>query len=164
MNVDSLKAELEREVQTTRRFLERIPAEALTWRPHQKSFTAGALGSHLVDCIGWVETICLHDQFDIDPATFRPFGANSTAELLDGFEQQAAASLRAFGQLGNPDLAKTWQLSIRGKVRVARSKSEALRDFAFGHLAHHRGQLSVYLRLLDVPVPGAFGPTADEST
>ncbi len=128
----SLSAELAREVATTRRHLERIPADRFDWRPHPKSATAGALASHLVSCLAFVEPIAARDALDFDTSA-RPAEAREPGELLARFDVAAARAV------------------------------DALRDMALSHLVHHRGQLSVYLRLLGVPVPATYGPTADDA-
>jgi uncharacterized damage-inducible protein DinB len=162
MALESLIAEYANETKTTRRLLERIPADQLEWRPHQKSFTAGGLASHIVECMGWLESIFEHDEIDFDPSTFKPYHAASLPALLAAFDEKAADGNRILAGLDEAALRTPWRLKVRGKVRVERPKAEAFRDFTVSHIIHHRGQLSVYLRLLEVPVPGAYGPTADE--
>jgi uncharacterized damage-inducible protein DinB len=159
----SLLAELERETRTTRRHLERIPPDRFDWRPHPKSSTVGALASHLVACLAFVEPIVAQDELDFDPATHRPFRAPDTAALLAGFDETAARALGVVRGLAAHELDEPWRFKIRGALRFERTRAEALRDMTMSHLVHHRGQLSVYLRLLDVPVPATYGPTADEA-
>lgn len=163
MNIVEARALFERETGTTRRFLERLPDERLDWRPHPKSFTAGGLAAHLVQCVGWTEAIFGADELDFDPASYRPFAAISVAELLEAFDSKVAAGRRALASASDADLSRPWRLKIQGKVRLERPKLAAFSDFTIDHVIHHRGQLSVYLRLLEVPVPGAYGPTADET-
>ncbi|MET0552059.1 MAG: DinB family protein [Vicinamibacteria bacterium] len=159
----ALLAELERETRTTRRHLERIPAGRFDWRPHPKSTPAGALASHVVSCLRFVEPIVMQDALDFDPATHRPFQAGDPAALLAGFDETVARAAGALRALTGPALDDPWQFRIRGALRFEKARGEALRDMAFSHLVHHRGQLSVYLRLMDVPVPATYGPTADEA-
>lgn len=158
----TLLPEFSTEMRSTRRLIERIPSDRLDWRPHPKSFTVRDLARHLVDCVRWVEAIVAHDTFDIDPATYQPCQSSSVQALLADFDTHVS---RASGLLSEaePSIAEvTWRLMVRGTPRVERPKGEALRDFTLHHMIHHRGQLSVYLRLLDVPVPGVYGPTADD--
>ena len=162
MALESLIAEYRNETRTTRRLLERIPANQFEWRPHPKSFTAGGLASHIVECMGWLEPIFLHDEIDFDPSTFKPYRAASMPALLTTFDEKAEDGTRILAGVDEAALRTPWRLKMRGKVLVERPKAEAFRDFTVSHIIHHRGQLSVYLRLLDVPVPGAYGPTADE--
>jgi uncharacterized damage-inducible protein DinB len=158
----SLIAEYNHETRTTRRLLERIPAGQFGWRPHPKSFTAGALGSHIVDCVNWLDLIFTRDEVDVDPSTFRPYQAASLDALLTTFDEKVTSSKGILAGLDESALTAPWRLKLLGKVRVERPKAEAFRGFTVSHMIHHRGQLSVYLRLLDVPVPGSYGPTADE--
>jgi uncharacterized damage-inducible protein DinB len=158
----ALRSEFERETRATRRYLERVPPDRLEWRPHHKSFTVGELASHLVECVRWTDAIFSGDEFNVDPATFSPYQATSVPELLGTFDTDVARGVAVLAANGDDAMARTWRMKIKGKVRVERAKSDVFRDFTLSHLIHHRGQLSVYLRLLDVPVPGAYGPTADE--
>ena len=162
MHVDSIAREFDRETQTTRTHLERLPEDKLDWRPHEKSFTAGGLASHIVECVSWAEAIFNRDEFDFDPATYKAFTAVSVADLLKAFDERIAAGKQALARTVDADLLKPWQLKIKGRSRFEKPKADVFRDFTLSHLIHHRGQLSVYLRLLNVPVPGSYGPTADE--
>ncbi len=159
----TLADELTAETNRTRRHLERIPADRFDWRPHPRSSTVGALASHLVGCLGFVEPIVTQDETDFDPAAHRPFQAADPVALLAGFDQMAARASLVLRGLAEPDLDAPWRFKIRGVLRFERSRRDALRDMTLSHLIHHRGQLSVYLRLMDVPVPPTYGPTADES-
>lgn len=158
----ALSAELAREVATTRRHLERIPADRFDWRPHPKSATVGALASHLVSCLAFVEPIAARDALDFDPSA-RPAEAREPGELLAGFDVAAAGAVDALRGLDDARLDEPWRFRIMGTVRFEKPRGEALRDMALSHLVHHRGQLSVYLRLLGVPVPATYGPTADDA-
>lgn len=160
--ISEIVARFEREAASTRRFLERLPESRLDWRPHPKSYTARGLASHLVECLGWTESIFGADELDVDPATYRPYEAASLAQLLEDFDATVVAGRRALASASDADLERPWRLKISGKVRTERPKAAAFTDFTLDHVIHHRGQLSVYLRLLDVPVPGAYGPTADD--
>jgi uncharacterized damage-inducible protein DinB len=160
--VGSLLAEFEREAQTTRKHLERLPDDKFGWRPHQKSFTAGDLASHLVECIGWAHTICTQDELDIDPKTYKSYQAKSSAELLKTFDEKVATSRQALANATDETIIQTWRFKTMGRVRFEKTRAEVLRDFNLSHLIHHRGQFSVYLRLLDISVPGSYGPSADE--
>lgn len=158
----SLGEEFDHETRVTRRHFERLPEHHLDWRPHAKSFTLRDLASHVVECTGWAELILTRDAFDVDPRAFTPFRAESVAHLLAALDEKAELGRRALAAVTDVELQQPWRLTVGGRVRLERPKSSALRDFALSHLIHHRGQLSVYLRLLDVPVPGSYGPTADD--
>jgi len=157
-----LAEEFDREAAATRRLLERLPDRHFAWRPHPRSFTAGDLAAHIVDCLGWVVPVLGRADYDVDPATWRPFTATSSTALLAGLDAAAAAGRDAFAAASGTDLDAPWRFLIRGTLKWARPRAVVLRDFTFSHLAHHRGQFSVYLRLLDLPVPGVYGPSGDE--
>ncbi|HEV7473192.1 MAG TPA: DinB family protein [Pyrinomonadaceae bacterium] len=160
--VELLIDEFEHEAKTTRKHFERLPDEKLEWQPHEKSFTAGGLASHIVDCIGWAQPILNQDELDVDPAKLQFFSATSAADLLKTFDEKVGDCRQALARTTDEDLMKTWRLKIRGRVQVEKPKVAALRDFSLSHLIHHRGQFSGYLRLLDIPVPGSYGPSADD--
>ena len=162
MLVDAMAAELDHEARTTRRHLERIPADRFDWRPHAKSFTVGMLGSHLVDCIRWGESIFPLGELEMDPATYRPYMASSRDELLQEFDEVVERCRTSLVPMTDAALLEPWRLRLGGRVQVEKPRWLAFRDFTLSHLIHHRGQLSVYLRLLEVPVPGSYGPTADD--
>ena len=160
--IDSLIAEFEHEMQTTRKHLERLPEDKLEWRPHQKSFTAAGLASHITEMVSWTEAILNQDEIDFDPATYKPYIAASVADLLKTFDDNVAKSKQALAGATDDTLQQPWRLKIKGRVQVEKPRAAALRDFALSHMIHHRGQFSVYLRLLDIAVPGSYGPSADE--
>jgi uncharacterized damage-inducible protein DinB len=160
--IDSLIQEFDHEATTTRNHLERLPEEKLSWRPHQKSFTAGALASHIVECVGLADWVLDKDEFDVDPKTYQPYQATSVTDLLRTFDEKVASCKAALSGLDDTALMKPWRFKIMGRTRYEKPRAAVFRDFTLSHLIHHRGQLSVYLRLLDVPVPGAYGPSTDE--
>jgi len=160
--IDSLMMEFEHEAETTRKHLERLPDDKLDWRPHEKSFTAGALASHIVECIGWGDLIFDLDEFDIDPTTYKFYQATSVADLLKTFDDKVANCKQALARAADADLTQPWRLKVMGRLHFEKPRTVVFRDFTLNHLIHHRGQFSVYLRLLDVAVPGSYGPTADE--
>jgi uncharacterized damage-inducible protein DinB len=160
--IDSLLAEFAHETQTTRKHLERLPNDQLDWRPHAKSFTAGQLASHMVDCIRWTESIFAADELDMDPSAYRPFRATSVAALLETFDSEAVKATQVMASAADTSVTQPWRLKMHGKVWFEKPREAVFRDFTLSHLVHHRGQFSVYLRLLEVPVPGSYGPTADE--
>jgi uncharacterized damage-inducible protein DinB len=157
---DGLRLEFDRETKATRQYLARLPGDKLAWRPHAKSFTAGDLASHIVECVRWTGAIFGQDEFDA--TTFTPCRASSAEELLGTFDLDVRRGTLLLAGLDDWGLMSPWRMTIKGKLRFERPKAMVFRDFTLSHLIHHRGQLSVYLRLLDVPVPGAYGPTADE--
>jgi uncharacterized damage-inducible protein DinB len=161
--IDSLVREFEHEVQTTRKHLERLPNDKLDWRPHEKSFTTSGLASHIVECVGWTVPIFNESEINFDPATYRPYVARSTSELLKTLDENVANAKEALGRATEESLEQPWSLKIMDRVQFEKPRAEVFRDFALSHVIHHRGQLSVYLRLLNVAVPGSYGPSADEA-
>ena len=160
--VDSLIAEFEHEAQPTRKHLERLPEDKLGWKPHQKSFTAAGLASHITEMVSWTVAILNQDEIDFDPATYKPYVAASVADLLKTFDDNVAKGRQALAGATDDTLQQPWRLKIMGRVQFEKPRAAVLRDFALSHLIHHRGQFSVYLRLLDIRVPGSYGPSADE--
>jgi uncharacterized damage-inducible protein DinB len=104
------------------------------------------------------------DDFNFDPSTYKPYIAESVADLLQTFDDNIAKSKQALAAATEETLEQPWSLKIMGRVQFERPRAEVFRDFVLSHVIHHRGQFSVYLRLLDVLVPGSYGPSADEST
>jgi uncharacterized damage-inducible protein DinB len=159
---DTLLAEFAHETATARRHLERLPDARFQWRPHAKSFTAGELAAHMVDCIRWVEPTFSADQLDLDPKAYQPCDAQSVAALLEAFDREVARATQAMASAADTSATQPWRLTMRGNVWFEKPREAVFRDMTLSHLVHHRGQFSVYLRLLDVPVPGSYGPTADD--
>ena len=155
--------DLEAELATTRRVLERVPEEHLGWKPHEKSMTLGALATHLANLPFWGTTTLRSEELDIAATPLPPLSpATSRAELL-GFQEQRAAELReALAEASDARLGETWAFRRGEHIILRMPRVAVLRTMMISHMAHHRGQLSVYLRLLDVPVPSVYGPTADE--
>jgi uncharacterized damage-inducible protein DinB len=160
--IDSLILEFEHEAQTTRKHLERLPEDKLEWRPHEKSFTASGLASHIVECISWTDAIFNLDEFDFEPVTYKPYQAASVADLLRTLESNVQKGKQALAEASESTLEQSWRLKVAGRLLFERPRSAVLRDFVLSHVIHHRGQFSVYLRLLNIPVPGSYGPSADE--
>lgn len=160
--IDTLAKEFDHEAKTTRKHLERLPADKLDWRPHKKSFTAGALASHIVECVSWADSIFNRDELEIDPMTYKPYRAKSLDDLLGTFDDRVAQSKLVLAKVTDAAMAEPWRMKMMGKIRFEKPKADVFRDFTLSHLIHHRGQFSVYIRLLDVAVPGSYGPSADE--
>jgi uncharacterized damage-inducible protein DinB len=157
-----LFADLEHELATTRRVLERIPEEKLGWKPHEKSTTLGALGTHLANLVGWQITIVTQEVHDFAASPPPRNTADTVAALLALYDENVAGLNAALGGMDDTALQRDWTLRFGDRVILSRPKAVAFRSFGLSHMAHHRGQLTVYLRLLDVPVPQVYGPTADE--
>ena len=160
--IDSLIREFKNEAQTTRKHFERLPNDKLDWRPHEKSFTAGGLASHIVECISMADSIFTRDEFDFDPATYKPYQAASSADLLKTFDDKVRSCKHILEGVDEETMMQPWRLKMMGRLMFEKPRADVFRDFTLSHLIHHRGQFSVYLRLLNIPVPGSYGPSADE--
>jgi uncharacterized damage-inducible protein DinB len=156
-----LRAEVAHEAAVTRRHLERLPTEHFAWKPHPKSRSAAELALHIVDCFGWVESIFSAPSYDFDPKTYRPASATDTAGLLAVHDATVARALAAMDDAAPEILMRDWSMAIRGRTIFTKRTDDAVRDMTLSHVAHHRGQFSVYERLLDIPVAPSYGPTAD---
>ena len=161
----ALLAEFENEMQTTRRCLANVPTEKLSWKPHEKSMSMGSLASHISDMVGWASEIIANDVMDIAPDGAPPSAneATSTADLLNNFDQNLAAGSAAIGAAGDESLLQNWTFKFGGKALMTLPRLAAIRGFVLSHIIHHRGQLSVYLRLNDISVPSIYGPSADDA-
>lgn len=160
--IESLISEFEHEAQTTRKHLERLPEDKLDWRPHEKSFSANGLASHITESVGWTVPIFNEDEINFDPVTYKPYRATSVADLLKTFDDNVARGKQALAGTTEGSLDQSWSLKIMGQVQFAKPRVAVFRDFTLSHVIHHRGQFSVYLRLLNIAVPGSYGPSADE--
>jgi len=159
--VDALLPEFDREITLTRTMLERIPESRLGWKPHVTSFSLGELGLHLSRLPTWATETLAKSEIDIG-ATPPQATIPTRADMLAAFDRHAADARAALVGTSDPELAAMWTLKRNGRAVFSMPKASVLRTFVLSHLIHHRGQLSVYLRLLDVPVPSTYGPSADE--
>ena len=160
--IDSLLQELEQEAQTTKRVLERVPDAHLAWKPHQKSMSLGQLALHIATVPGGVAQIAAQAGLDEPPVFVQPSAA-SAAELVPALDQSVAQARSLLGGMSDQQLMELWTLKIDGQVVMAMPRMAVLRTIMLNHWYHHRGQLSVYLRELNVPVPSIYGPSADEN-
>lgn len=157
---NALIMELEQEAQATRRQLERIPAQKLSWRPHPKSMSLGQLALHVAQTPGQVAQLA---KASLDqPPQFQQAEAASTAEVLDAHDQSIASAIATLRGWDDAQMMQPWSMSKDGKTLMAMPRVGLLRAIMLNHWYHHRGQIQVYLRLLDVSVPSVYGPTADE--
>jgi uncharacterized damage-inducible protein DinB len=159
---DLFLGELERETASTRRTLERVPEGRYDWKPHDKSMVLGYLAELVARLPSW--TVFTIKQDSLDLATYKSQPLRTNRELLKEFDSSVAAAREALANTTDEHLLKPWQLQIGGRAVLEQPRHVVLRDSVFSHLAHHRGQLTVYLRLLDLPVPAIYGPSADEKT
>lgn len=155
--------EFDHEMATTRRVLERVPVEKSAWKPHEKSMTMGQLATHVATIPHWGEAILGQDSFDVKTAPPTP-NPKSREELLAAFDHAAAAARKAIAGASDEQLMKPWSLKNGDQAIFTLPRVAVLRSFIMNHQIHHRGQLSVYLRLNNVPVPSIYGPSADEGS
>ena len=158
---EQIIAELQQEAATTRKMLERVPEESLAWKPHEKSMTLGRLAAHVAGIYGtWFKMTLSQDEFDL--ADSLPLKAESVSDILEAFDQNVSGAVELLQAQSDERLFTTWRLKRGGQVLFELPRWAVLRSMVINHIIHHRGQLSVYLRLLNVPLPSVYGPTADE--
>ncbi len=163
---EGLLAEFDQEMANTRKTLQRVPADKLAWKPHEKSGTMGWLAAHVAFLPLWGETTLRELQFDVGtPANQELFSkaSRSVEEILKLFDQHAASARAAIAATPDQEWFKPWSLLKNGQVLFTFPRIAVYRGMVMNHLVHHRGQLTVYLRLNNVPVPPLYGPSADES-
>jgi uncharacterized damage-inducible protein DinB len=158
-----LYADLDLELNATRRVLERVPFEHWNWKPHEKSATLGRLAVHLAELPHFAEVIATTDEMDMASTPYSPTVVRSTEELLALFDKSAASMRRVVPELDEERLAGGWRLRMGDAIFLDAPRSLLLRQHGISHPVHHRAQLTVYLRLLNIAVPGVYGPSADES-
>lgn len=163
MITQALLPEFDQEMAVTRRLLERAPAQDFDWAPHPKSFTLGQLSTHLTRIPRWGERILTQPDYDLVLGSTPPPPPHTSPDaVLEAFDQATNAVRVLITTLSDAELGAPWQLKRKGDVLMTVPRIAAFKSFVLNHIVHHRGQLSVYLRLRDVPVPPMYGPTADE--
>lgn len=159
--IDSFLPEFDQESKVTRKVIERVPSDKLDFQPHPKSMTAGRLATHLAELMNWCTTTIQTAEFDVA----QPWDSaklTSTEEILTLYDRNAAEARKALAGVSDQDMMAMWSLKAGDQMIFSMPRSATLRSFVFNHLVHHRAQLGVYLRLMDVPVPQTYGPSADE--
>lgn len=159
-------ADLEREAASTRRTLERVPEGHYDWKPHEKSMPLGYLVTIVATILGWIEFMVNEDQLDMAPGgenKHKPQKMTTRAEWIAALDAAVARSRAALENTTDEHLLTKWRFVVGGQVASEEPRYIMIRDAVFSHLAHHRGQLTVYLRLNDTPVPSLYGPSADEN-
>jgi uncharacterized damage-inducible protein DinB len=162
--VQTLLPQLDHEMATTRRVLEVVPAADAAWRPHPKSSSLGDLAAHIVLLPLWGKFVAQQPELDLGQpanASVASMPFTTVPELLDRFDRHVRDSRSAIETLSDEAIRETWTLKNRGATVFSLPRMAVLRSFVLSHMIHHRGQLTVYLRLRDVPVPSVYGPTAD---
>ena len=158
----SFLQEFDQEAKTTRRVLERVPADKFSWKPHPKSMSLGELALHTAMTPGMICSWACEEETNLGSGA-KPPAAATTADILAAHDSSVDKMKETMGQLGDGGLMNSWKASAGGQTIFEMPKIALIRSIALNHWYHHRGQLSVYLRLLDVPVPSIYGPSADEN-
>lgn len=157
-------AELDNEAKVTRTVLERVPADKFGWKPHEKSMAFGQLAVHVAEMFGWTKETLTSDVLDFGTMDYKQFEPSSTEELLAYFDELIATSKAVLAETSDETFLTNWTLRNGEQVYFTMPKVAVMRSFVMNHIIHHRGQLSVYLRLNDIPVPAIYGPSADEGS
>ncbi len=163
MDGSMLLPEYDHEFAETRKALERVPEDKFDWQPHDKSFTLGRLASHIAEIPDWMGPTLNMDLLDLDERPYEPFVASSRDELLEAFDKSVADARAILADASSETMMENWSMKWGGEIAMSMPKAAVVRSFIFSHNIHHRAQLGVYLRLLGVPVPGHYGPSADEA-
>ena len=160
---EALAAEIRQEGQATRRVLERVPEDRMDWRPHPKSMSLGQLAQHVAELPAAISRLAGVDSFDASSADFTPRPAESSAALLATHAASVEAACAFLSSLSEQSAFAPWRMTRGDQELFTLPRIGLMRMLACNHVYHHRGQLTVYLRLLDVPVPSVYGPSADEN-
>jgi len=159
---EALIAEFTHEAATTRKLLERLPEDKLSWKPHEKSMSLGDLATHIAHIPEWSQTVANDDAFDLAKSPMEGPKPDTRQGILDYFDKSVEGFTSSLQGKTDEHLFQSWKLQNDGKTVIEMPRAACLRSFILSHGIHHRGQLSVYLRLNDVPLPSIYGPSADE--
>ena len=158
----SFIAEINYEAALTKRILERVPEEHFDWKPHEKSMTLGRLATHTAELLGFLHSILTMEEFDFAKGHYKPAFANTPEELMNVFQQKLDEVIESLQNMNDEKMQTNFTLRSGEHIFSTIPRSAAIRPMALNHIIHHRGQMTVYLRLLNIPVPGLYGPSADE--
>ena len=161
--IEIFERELEQEAQTTRKMLERVPTEKFSWKPHEKSMTIQRLVTHIAELPAWITFILPCDELDFATTSYKTDTVTNNEELMRFFEKSLAAGKAELAKSKDDQLSEKWTMRKGDTIYSTATKGEVLR-MAFSQTIHHRAQLGVYLRLLNIPIPGSYGPSADEQS
>lgn len=159
---ESLIAELQHEAATTRRMLERLPQGEFDWKPHEKSMSLRQLATHVAEMLMWLPNTIHEDELDFAAMDYKPPVIDTIGELLEFFDKNLAQGTEALRNATDDQFAQIWTMRDGEQVFMQQPKAQIVRGMVMNHIIHHRGQLSVYMRLLGVPLPAIYGPSADE--
>lgn len=160
----ALIGELQHEAATTRTVLERIPADKFEYKPHDRSMAMGRLAAHIAEMTGWVTETVTKPELDFATMNYKPFVPETTEELVAFLDKVVGEAVEALKNTSDETMLESWTLRNGEQVYFTMPRIQVLRGMVFNHIVHHRGQLSVYMRLNDIPVPGIYGPSADEGS
>ncbi|MGQ0541989.1 MAG: DinB family protein [Blastocatellia bacterium] len=158
----ALIAEMEQEAATARKCLERVPADKFDWKPHEKSMSFGKLASHIAEMFGWTPPTLQQPELDFAKMDYKPFEPQTTEELVEYLDKNVAEALDTLRNTPDEVFMENWTMRNGEQIYFTMPKAVVMRSFVMNHIVHHRGQLSVYLRLNEIPVPSIYGPSADE--
>jgi uncharacterized damage-inducible protein DinB len=161
--LEPMLSEFREEAKITRRVLDRVPADKLAWRPHPKSMSLGQLALHLASIPGRTSKLAQLEEFDASQAAFDPPAGADQKQIHAAFDHSVRSAEECLGSKTDEAAVGNWRLTFRGKEVFTQPRAGVLRSVLLNHCYHHRGQLSVYLRLLEVPVPVIYGRSADEN-
>ncbi|MXV50682.1 DinB family protein [Pedobacter sp. HMF7647] len=153
--------ELEQEAVTSRKMLERVPMDKADWKPHEKSMTLGRLSNHVAELPGWIEMALTTNELDFQNNQYEPQVNKTNEDLMRYFETTLEKGRAALAVARESELGKNWTLRNGEEIYSTSTKAEVIR-MSLNQIVHHRAQLGVFLRLLDIPIPGSYGPSADE--
>lgn len=159
---ERLLAEIKQEATATRRLLERVPLDQADWKPHEKSMSLGRLATHVAEISGWWKECFVKDELDFAAGDFTPRIIRTTEELLALHDAHLEQAERILHETPEAEFERMWTMRQGETVFFTLPKHEVVRTWCMNHLYHHRAQLTVYLRMLDVALPGIYGPSADE--
>lgn len=162
---DSILPEFDHEMASTRIVLECIPDDKLDWKAHPKSNSIGWVSNHLAEIVGWVEGTLTEDVWEMNPPDGEPYKSpalETKAEILALFDENVAIARKRIESTADEEYAKSWSLQSGGEALITMPKIGVIRTWVLNHTIHHRAHLCVYLRLNDIPVPGMYGPSADD--
>ena len=161
--IEPIAIEFAREAASTRRILERVPEEHFGWKPHEKSMSLALLATHIAQTPEWGVAILKQDELVINIDEYVPHVASNHGELMELFDNNVAALSEAMQGLPDDEAMQPWRLKVGAEVKLELPRVFVVRGMVLNHILHHRGQLSVYLRMKDIPLPAIYGPSAEES-
>ena len=160
---NQMLAELQQEGITTRKMLALVPVDKKDWKPHEKSMALGNLSRHVAEIYGWPKETVQDDVLDFSKMDHKPVEITSNEQLLALFDQCMAKAKEILENTPDEEMAKPWTMRNGETIFFTMPKAQVMRTWVLNHSVHHRAQIGVYLRLLDIPIPGSYGPSADES-